>query len=153
MSGDLDQLEALAGALLQNAAPAERRRILRTAAREIAKGQRDRIKAQVQPDGTAFAPRKAKGTGKLRRKGAIRRAAMFARLRMGAHLKAGATADEAWVGFTGRTARIARVHQEGREDSPAPGQAKIRYPRRQLLGLTEADRTTLLDTVLAAVTG
>jgi phage virion morphogenesis protein len=151
MSDGLDQLEDLAGALLRNVAPAERRKLLRTVAREIAKGQRTRIAAQMQPDGTPFTPRKAKDQpkGRLRRKGRIKRAAMFRKLRLGKNLQAGATDSEAWIGFSGSAARIARIHQEGREDAPAKGQAKVRYPKREILGLTDTDRQIILDTTLA----
>jgi phage virion morphogenesis protein len=154
MSGDLAQVEELAGALLQKVAAGERAKLLRTVAREIAKSQRTRIAAQIAPDGTPFAPRKPKAapTGRLRRKGSIKRQAMFRKLRLAKNLKAGATDIEAWVGFSGRAAQIARVHQEGREDAPAPGQKRVRYPKRELLGLTEAERQTMLDLVLEQIT-
>ncbi|HEX8446282.1 MAG TPA: phage virion morphogenesis protein [Sphingomonas sp.] len=153
MSDGLDQLEDLAGALLRGVAPAERRTLLRTVAREIAKSQRTRIAAQIQPDGTPFAPRKAKDQpkGRLRRKGRIKRAAMFRRLRLAKHLQAGATDREAWIGFSGEAARVARIHQEGREDAPAKGQAKVRYAKREILGLTDTERKIMLDAVLASM--
>lgn len=153
MSDGLDQLEDLAGALLRNIAPAERRTLLRTVAREIAKSQRTRIAAQMQPDGTPFAPRKAKDQpkGRLRRKGRIKRAAMFRKLRLGKNLQAGATDTEAWIGFSGSAARVARIHQEGREDAPVKGQAKVRYPKREILGSTEADRMFLLEQAISFI--
>lgn len=152
MSDDLAQVDQLAADLLANVAAGERRKLLRTVAREISKTQRSRIAAQVAPDGTPFAPRRAKApTGRLRRKGAIKRQAMFRKLRMGKHLKAGATDMEAWIGFSGSAARIARVHQEGREDAPTSGQAKVRYPKRELLGLTEAERQAMLDVIFSAI--
>lgn len=96
---------------------------------------------------------KAKPGGRFRRKGRIRRKAMFRKLRLGRYLKEGATADEAWVGFSGRVARIARVHQDGLDDKPAPNAKTVRYARRELLGLTEAERREIIDTLLAHVAG
>lgn len=211
--GELAEIERIAGDFLRNASPAERRQLLRKIAREGQSGQRSRIAAQRNPDGTHFAPRKKKkggkegthplyflypkgdpqpklvilgswvrqgprlvgfdavsrqqktylwdriarflppdpkrppGGGRLRRKGTIKRKAMFRKLRQARYLKAGSTADEAWIGFSGRAADIARTHQEGLEDAPHKGGKRVRYPRRELLGLTEADRRAMLDTL------
>jgi phage virion morphogenesis protein len=150
MAADLAEFEQLAGALLRTVAPAERRRLLRAMARDLQTSQRQRIARQQDPDGKPFAPRKAT-TGKLRRKGTIRRAAMFRKLRLSRNLAAGATDTEAWVGFSGRAARIARVHQEGLEDRPTKNGKPVRYARRVLLGDTEAERGRMLDLLLAHV--
>ncbi|WP_353620508.1 phage virion morphogenesis protein [Pseudomonas sp. MWU13-3659] len=47
------------------------------------------------------------------------------------------------VGFTGRVARIANVHQKGLRNRPALGAPAVRYERRQLPGFTE----TALETI------
>lgn len=86
-----------------------------------------------------------KGAGKLRRSGHIRKAAMFRKLRLGKNLRSGGTDAEAWVGFSGRAAEIAGVHQEGGTDRPAAKAKPVRYARRVLLGLSEADRALLAD--------
>ncbi|USI72715.1 phage virion morphogenesis protein [Sphingomonas morindae] len=96
---------------------------------------------------------RARPGGTLRRRGGIRRQAMFRKLRQARYLKSGATDAELWVGFSGRAAAIARVHQEGGEDRPAPKAKPVRYPRRQLLGLTEADRDTMINTMLSHLVG
>lgn len=150
MAGDLAEIEQLAGALLRSVAPAERRRLLRAMARDLQGSQRQRIARQQDPDGKPFAPRKA--GGKLRRKGTIRRAAMFRKLRLSRNLSAGATDTEAWVGFSGRAARIARVHQEGLEDRPTKTGKPVRYAKRVLLGDTEAERGRMLDLLLEHLT-
>lgn len=94
-------------------------------------------------------PKDEKSGGKLRRRGGIKRAAMFRKMRLGRHLKAGASDVEAWVGFSGRAAEIARVHQEGLRDKPALKAKPVRYERRKLLGVTEADRRRIVDALLA----
>lgn len=55
---ELKALEDWAGALLAKIEPKERRKINLTIARELRKSQQKRIKAQRNPDGSAFAARK-----------------------------------------------------------------------------------------------
>ena len=90
-------------------------------------------------------------TASAPKKQTVRQKQMFKKLRLAKSLKAGATDGEAWVGFSGRAAAIARVHQDGGQDSPSPGQAKVRYARRVLLGLTAPENQRLIDIVMEAV--
>lgn len=94
-----------------------------------------------------------KSAGKFRRKGRIRQVAMFRKLRSGRNLRADATDQEAWIGFTGRAAEIARVHQDGLQDRPAAKAKPVRYAKRRLLGITDAERSRVLDMLLAHVAG
>ena len=151
MADDLPAIEQLAGAMLRKAAPGERRKLLRSMVQALRASQAARIARQQDPDGTPFAPRKAQPTTARRRAGAIRDRAMFRKLRQAKYLRQGATANEAWVGFSGRVSRIARFHQEGLEDAPAPGRRLVRYPRRLLLGVTEEERQAMLDAIFEAV--
>ncbi|RDE04689.1 phage virion morphogenesis protein [Sphingomonas aracearum] len=91
------------------------------------------------------------GAGKLRRRGQIRRRAMFRKLRSARYLRSDATDTEAWIGFTGRAAEVARIHQDGLMDAPTLGARKIRYAQRGLLGLTERERGRALDILLEHV--
>ena len=149
---DFADIEALAGALLRGFDAGEGSKILRVMARTLRSSQAARIARQQDPDGQPFAARKPQPAGRLRRGGTIKRKAMFRKLRNTSNLKAGSTDTEAWVGFSGRTARIARVHQEGLEDAPAKGVKPVRYAGRVLLGDTEAERQALLDILFAHVT-
>lgn len=220
MIDDFAPIEALAGNLLRQLAPPERRKLLRRMAREIQRSQSARIARQQDPDGAAFAARKPKtqrqrgryavkflypkgaaeprlvfmkswvkqgplmtgfdveagairsffwdqvakwlpvdaseqnvGAGRLRRQGAIRQKAMFRKLRNARNLRADATDSEAWIGFTGRAADIARVSQDGLRDRPVAKAKEVRYARRQLLGLTLPERDRALDLLLEHVTG
>jgi phage virion morphogenesis (putative tail completion) protein len=87
--------------------------------------------------------------GKLRRGGSLRRKAMFRRLTSSRFLRAGNDDLQFWVGFSGRAAEIARIHQEGLRDRPSRKAKPIAYPARELLGFSAADRTALLDAFLA----
>lgn len=62
MSDGLDEIERLARSCLRSFAAPERRQILRGLARDIRQSQSDRIAAQREPDGNAFAPRKPRET-------------------------------------------------------------------------------------------
>jgi hypothetical protein len=213
---DLAEIEGIAGALLRRISAPERRKLLRSIARDIQKSQAARIARQQAPGGEAYPARKErkpprpgnyavkflyprgaanprlvlmkswvhegqlltgfdieagairsfhwdkvdrwlpvtadeqnKGAGKFRRKGHIRRKAMFRKLRNGRNLRADATDQEAWIGFSGRVARIARVHQDGLTDRPAPKARAVSYAKRELLGVTLAERNAVLDRLVA----
>src|SRR5690606_37252548 len=107
------------------------------------RSQAQRIAIQRNPDGSPFAPRKQRKDLRGKR-GRIKRA-MFTRLRNTRNLKAKGTADEIAVGFFGRVARIARVHQWGLSDRPGPGAPDVRYPQRVLLGFTQDDIELVRD--------
>ncbi len=212
---DFAEIQTLAGALLRQLGPGERRALLRKMARAIQRSQSDRIGRQKDPEGAAYAARRERrplkpgnyavkflypkgdanpravfmkswvhdgpmmtgfdieaggirsffydkvakylpveageqnaGAGKLRRKGTIRQKAMFRKLRNGRNLRAGSTDLEAWIGFSGRAAEIARVHQEGLRDKPSRKSRAVRYAERGLLGLTQADQSRALDMLL-----
>ena len=145
---DFEPIEQFCRDLLLRTAAPERAQLMRSIGREIRKKQSDRIAAQRDPDGAAFAPRRPK-PDRGGKKGRLRQRKMFRKLRLAKSLKGGGNADEAWVGFGGRASRIASIHQAGLSDAPAPGQPKVRYARRILLGLTEGERQRILDLILA----
>lgn len=150
MADDLTQLEDWAGALLAKLQPAARRQLARTVAIDLRRSQQQRIAAQQNPDGSAYAPRKPK---QLRgKKGRIKRARMFIKLRQAKHLKATGDAQQATVQFLGRASRIARIHQYGETAEVAPGGPRVRYPRRELLGFTASDRERIRDRLIDHLT-
>ncbi|MBB3346056.1 phage virion morphogenesis protein [Sphingomonas sp. BK069] len=100
----------------------------------------------VAPDQRAPGPR-------LPQRGKIRARAMFRKLRTARYLRAGVEGDEAWAGWDGAAATIARVHHEGLSDRPTPGAKPVRYARRVLLGHSEADRAALADRLMRALAG
>lgn len=91
--------------------------------------------------------------GKIRNRRTVRQREMFRRIRRSGILNIGQNDHEAWVGFSSRVAAVARVHQFGLRDRPARHAREVRYARRELLGLTAADREELLDTVLEHLSG
>lgn len=153
---ELQAVEKWAGALLAQLSPAGRRKAMLDIARDLRRSQQARIAAQKDPDGAGYAPRKSrvqKGGKKLRgKRGRIKRAAMFAKLRTARYLQLEATPAGLAIGFAGRVARVARVHQLGEVDRVAPGGPEVRYPARVLLGFTDADRELIRDKLLEHVT-
>jgi phage virion morphogenesis protein len=155
VADELTQLELWATALLAKLAPAQRRQLARTIALDLRRAQQQRIAAQLAPDGTPYAARKRRAEALREKRGAIRRrnGAMFIKLRTTRWLKTNVTQGGAEVGFFGRVARLARVHQEGGRDRIAPGGPMARYPARTLLGFTPADRQHIQDRVLQYLQG
>ena len=149
MSDDLQALEAWAGALLAKLQPAQRRTINHKVAIDLRRSQAQRIKAQQGPDGAAYPARKRRKEFKGKN-GRIKRqkAAMFAKIRTAKHLKVKATGDQIEVGFFGWVARVAHVHQFGRQDRLAKKGQMYKYPERPLLGLSESDQTLIRESIL-----
>lgn len=146
MANDLQALEEWAAPLLSRMDVKERRRLARTIATELRRSQRDRIKAQRNPDGTPYAPRKPQQW--RNQQGAIRRRAMYSKLRTNKWLKATTQGDTAVVGFFGSIARIARTHQYGLRDRVSKNGTTIEYARRELIGFTPSDRELVRDLLI-----
>jgi phage virion morphogenesis protein len=146
MNEDLQRLETWVAPLLQRLKPADRARLARKVGTALRRSQQKRIAAQRSPDGTAYAPRKA--APKRSKAGRIKRGAMFVKLRQTRHLRARGTAAEVVVGFSGRVSRIARIHQEGRQEAIGTNRIKHVYARRQLLGFTSTDEQLVRDLIM-----
>lgn len=151
MTDDLTAFEAWVGELLAKLTPAQRRGVLRAIVRDLRRSQAARVAKQTNPDGTPFEPRKrASGKRPPARAGAgrIRRQAMFMKLRTTRFMTVDAAADGGTVGFAGRVAQIASVHQHGERAPVSPGGPEYRYPRRVLLGFTDPERSMIRDQYL-----
>ncbi|MBR7777368.1 phage virion morphogenesis protein [Undibacterium rugosum] len=152
MSHDLTALEQWAGALLAQLEPSARSKVNQLVAQDLRRNQQQRIKAQQTPEGAAYTPRKPRKD--LRgKKGRIKKqkSAMFTKLRTATHLKIKSEAGEISVGFFGRVARIARVHQFGLKDRVARNGPEVQYAERPLLGFSHADRELIKDSLLRHV--
>lgn len=149
MDDELQALENWVAPLLAKLDPKARRTLARRVAQDLRRAQRERIKAQQNPDGTPYAPRKPQHRAK---QGAIRRRAMFQKLRTARYLKARGTPNKAEVGFVGRVAHIARIHQEGLHGRVDRNGPRVRYPERRLLGYRHEDRELIQDAVLRHIT-
>lgn len=138
MSDDLQLLEGWVGPFLDRLQPAARRGLSRSIGIALRRSQQRRIAAQKNPDGTPYAPRRAPD-GTRAKAGRIKRKAMFVKLRQAKHLRMQASANDVSVGFAGRVARIARMHQEGGRDRVSKYGKHAIYARRALLGFSSSD--------------
>ncbi|MBN8263032.1 MAG: phage virion morphogenesis protein [Xanthomonadales bacterium] len=146
---DLAQLETWCAPLLAKLSSVERRKLARSIAIPLRRSQAGRIASQQNPDGSVYAPRK---TSLRDKKGRIRKE-MFAKLRTTKFLRTRADPNSAAVEFTGRVARIARVHQDGGEDRVARNGPRVRYQRRELLGFTAAATRLVRDLLIQHLSG
>lgn len=142
------QLDAWLGGLLAQMAPSARRALARAVAKGLQQRSQRRIAAQLNPDGSAFAPRQPQ----LRMKGGRIRRTMFAKLRTSRFLKTDSTPEAAVLGFVAQVERIARVHQLGLRDRVSKGGVDYQYPVRQLLGFSDTDISAIQDQVLTHLT-
>ncbi len=145
----LQQLEDWAAPLLAKIGPAEQRKLVRSIATDLRRRQAGRIKAQQNPDGSAFAPRKPQ-PDRYRKPGQISQ--MFGKIRMTKRLKVLKDGQGPAVGIAGRSARIASVHQYGLRDAVNPGGKEVQYPERILLGFTDDDVERIRDLLLEHLT-
>lgn len=152
MATEFSDLDDWLKALLLRLDPARRRTVNRRVAYDLRRSQRDRIAGQRNPDGSAYIPRKTGSKSLRSKKGTIKRRSMFARLRTQTHLKARSTADGLDVGFSGRSAQIARTHHYGDIYTSATGQRFV-TPKRELLGLTDGEFQMLIDAYLKYLAG
>lgn len=112
--------------------PTQRRELMRRLAQGFRVRQRDRIKQQQDPDGHRFIPRKRNQIGNKKRQGALFQ-------NIGKQIKTEYSANHAAVGFGGRTAVVAEVHQEGKTVRPSKNAKSTTYPIRQLVGFSKDD--------------
>lgn len=151
MASKLEALETWAAVLLARLETGERSKLARSIGQDLRRSQQKRVMAQENPDGSKYAPRKKRDLrgkqGRIRRK-----LAMFQKLRTVKYLKVRVDSNAITVGFTGRIARIARVHQYGLKDRAERGAPDVRYAQREVLGLTESDIDLIRDRLLAHLT-
>lgn len=144
----LETLEDWATGLLGQIEPASRNKLARSIGQALRRSQQQRIIAQRNPDGSKYAPRKQRNLrgkqGRVKRK-----VQMFQKLRTASYLRVQGDGNAIAVGFAGRIARIARVHQYGLKDRAERGAPDVKYERRELLGLTDNDIDLIRDELLA----
>lgn len=143
MSVDLTHLEEWVAPLLAKLEARERRQLAATIGRDLRRSQQQRIARQQNPNGSDFAPRKLQ-----EKAGRIKRQAMFKKIRQAKYLKLRTSANGLSVGFFGRVARVARVHQYGLRDRVRRGGKEVRYEQRELLGFSGTDIDAIRDTLI-----
>lgn len=141
---DLTALENWLDPLIQRLASSEKNKLFKSLGQQLRKRQADRIRKQQNPDGTPFTPRK----NRIQKNNQVKaRKAMFLKLRQARHLKIKTNAEGVAVGYQGRAAKIAKIHQGGFLAKVAPSGPLFQYPARKLLGFSQADKDGLLNQI------
>jgi len=147
MTNRLETLEDWAAGLLEQIEPASRNKLARSIGQALRRSQQQRVIAQRNPVGSKYAPRKQRNLqgkqGRMKRK-----VHMFQKLRTARFLRVHGDGNSISVGFIGRIARIARVHQYGLKDRAERGAPETKYNQRELLGLTDTDFNLIRDGLL-----
>lgn len=107
--------------------------------------KKSRVIRWLPPEGQAETSIEASGARGVRGKVRQTSEPMFRGLRSSRWLKAGADTESAWVEFTSRASRFARVHHYGERDQVAPDGPEIDYPQRKLIGFAPSDEALLLN--------
>ena len=147
---DLDTLDHALSDLLSRCSPAASRAVLREVMRGLQQRNRERMAANVDPDGKPFAPRRPQ---RIRdKKGRIRmrtkRGAMFRKLRNTLNVK---VADGVGtLDFRG-SPRIPEAHHFGLVDRVRAG-LSVTYIARPLLGISASDRDYVREVLLKHLT-
>lgn len=151
MTEAIQQVKTAFDHLLNNVSKPRRRLMYQQIGRELARSQRRRIKAQQNPDGSAYEPRK---TPKKKVKGKIKSGKMFEKITQARFMRLRQENEGVSLGYEGGNAVVARIHQEGlvgrvRKD----WNLKVKYASRELLGFTDDDVQMIEDYVVRAVSG
>ena len=151
MSDGIEQVKLAFTDLLKNISKPRRRLLYQQIGRELARNQRRRIKAQQNPDGAPFEPRK-KRKQFSKKKGRIKNQLMFKKIVSPSHLKLRYEQEGISLGFYGGDAAIANVHQYGLYSSPSKYKDfKVKYAQRELLGFSEEDIEMIERFVIKAI--
>ena len=151
MSDGIEQVKLAFTDLLKNISKPRRRLLYQQIGRELARNQRRRIKAQQNPDGSPFEPRK-KRKQFSKKKGRIKNQLMFKKIVSPSHLKIRYEQEGISLGFYGGDAAIANVHQYGLYSSPSKYKDfKVKYAQRELLGFSEEDIEMIERFVIKAI--
>jgi phage virion morphogenesis protein len=114
-------------------------------ANELRRRNRLRVHAQQNLDGSPYPPRSSNSA----------RAAAKKKLLLwfldDKRMQANSGENWAEVGFSGRTAELAAVHQFGQTIKPFKKGPAVRYPIRELIGLRQADKQYVRETLAADI--
>lgn len=139
MTDNFDELAPWIDRIGKQLSPNETRTLNRLIATKIRTNWKRRIKAQKDPDGRRFKPRKRSQVG------SIREGAMFKRLPK--MLKTAYSSRHAEIGYSGRTAEVMAVHQYGKTIKPNENSKPTRYPVRETVGWSDEDKKLIINEI------
>lgn len=149
MNDDLRPLEHRLNALIAKLSPSQQRRLARQLALDLRRSNRQRIEANVQPDGTAMTPRRRprfnaqRSNKRLSERARLRSQRMFPKMAKANSLKFKVSADQASLFFSGRRGRMALNSVAARHHFGAKA-----LPKRPLLGFSQSDLQQVEATIV-----
>lgn len=139
MSDNFDELAPWLERINQQLDANQKRKLNRRISTKMRTAWKRRIKAQKDPDGRKFTPRKRDQAR------SIRRGAMFKRLPK--MLKTAYSSRHAEIGFSGRTAEVMKVHQFGQTIKPNENSKPTRYAVRETIGWSDDDKKLIINEI------
>ena len=122
--------------VLDTLKPASRAKVLRKMSIKLRQSNQRRMVAQIGPDGSKWTDRK----GKSRKK-------MMRGLKLGRMLKANSNTNQLTIGWKGKAGGISRVHHYGLRDRVTERGVRVKYERRELVGLSRKDTDLNHETI------
>ena len=153
MADDLTAIEPWLDGVMARLEPGERLKVARRIGQMLRRRNAERIRANIQPDGSPMEPRKITRDKRGRIRG--RKGKMFPKTGLAKNLQVRADADQVEVSFKQTVAGAAKVHHYGLVDrvSRNAGAPRVRYPIRRLLGINGEDRDLILAEVSKMLEG
>jgi len=159
MPDDLTALEPWLAGFMARFSPGQQLMLSRRVGRIIRAVNAARVTANVDPDGSAFTPRKPKKQRPSKKtpiKARGKKGAMFKRIERARNMAVRASPERVELNFKRRVQQTAEVHHFGEVapvDPRIPNSIRTRYAERRLLGFGPADSAAILEAVTAWADG
>ncbi|WFF38040.1 phage virion morphogenesis protein [Moraxella nasibovis] len=125
-------------------------KLKKTLAQKVRNNQKKRITAQQNVDGSAYTPKKPQ----RKRRGQRVRKKMMNTIKQARHMKIEQSSEGFAIGYVGRMAQVAEVHQYGLTARiNAKRGTSAAYPVRELLGISDEDKQIIDEAVLDYLEG
>ncbi len=144
---NLTELQPWLKTYLDRLSPQSRKQLLRQLGTGLRQVNQKRMTAQTDPDGQIWEARKQQPHHDKKQN----RKKLFLRLRQARRLRTKVFSDSLRVGFSGRAARIARIHHYGLREQLKYGPAN--YPARELIGINDIDRQMIEKMITNHIAG
>lgn len=150
---DLTRVEDWLDGMMLRLSDGERRKLSLKIGQSLRRSNAKRIAANVEPDGSAMAPRRSR---KGRDGKELRRGRMFRRIRQARNLRIKATPDSVELNFGGGAIeKIAATHHDGQVGTVGRTRdgrtIRTRYEARRLIGFGSDDMDSVLTDVMGAL--
>lgn len=139
---DFGALDHYLNHLINRLSVREREQLLRKVGQSLRRNNQQRNRAQQNPDGSAWTTRQAR-THRPQR--------MMRKIHAAHRLRLQVDAEQLRLGYQGRDAFIARIHHFGQGQQLEYG--FVRYPARELLGISGQDRAWILESIMQQLVG